>query len=167
MEQPTPKHDHEEDDQIYTYTKWDFVEQKSPTSKDKDLLIILTGVTIVAIAIMLKMYLFGALIAMATSVFTYLGRREPKTCTFYITNVGIFMNNDFIPRDRIHAFNIIDKPGETAQLIIHTEKIISMNEILPIYDVSMKRIRSAFRRINVVEDTSVRPNILDIVADVI
>ena len=85
---------------------------------------VLIGATVVIIAILLKMYFFGALIVMATSVFVYMGRQKPKKLTFSITNVGLFMNDDFIPKEKIHGYNIIDIPGDRAHLIVQTEKII-------------------------------------------
>ncbi|MDE0243263.1 MAG: hypothetical protein OYG31_00925 [Candidatus Kaiserbacteria bacterium] len=153
-----------DDTTIQTHATWEFLEEKGTASKDKELLIGLLGITVIVIAILLNMYIFGALVAMATSMFLYIGRQQPKNLTFSITNIGLFMNNDFIPKEKISSYNIIDIPGDRARLIVQTEKIISMNEILPIYDVTMEHIEKAFRRINIKKNTSIEPNIIDIIA---
>ena len=80
---------------------------------------------------------------------------------FNITEIGVFLENDFLILEEIQSFNIIDDPGARARLLLRVEKIITMNEIVPIYDVDIQEIEDAFKELNIQKDETLEPGILD------
>lgn len=152
--EPTP-------DTTKSLIEWRLLEEKKEYSRDKELLIALIGAASVTLTIMAETYVFSALLVIATGMFIYLGRQEPKTRLFSITEEGIFLDNDFIEREEIKEYNIIDDPGERARLILRIKKVIDMNEIIPIYDVDMTRIEKILKTLGVRKDEDLVPNALD------
>ena len=141
--------------------KWQMREEKGEHSRDKELIIILIGLTATVLAVMAETYIFGALLAIATGVFVHNGRQEPKEMLFKITAVGVFLENDFLSREEIEGFNIIDDPGSRARLLLKIQKIIPMNEIIPIHDVDIQKVEEAMQKLRIKKDTALEPNMLD------
>ena len=97
-------------------------------------------------------------------MFVYIGRQKPKTLLFDITTAGVFLENDFLPKENICSFNIIDDPGERARLLLRVRKGIEVNEIIPVYDTAMERIESALKEINIPKDETLERSFLDYIA---
>ena len=146
---------------IETLVQWQFTEEKAKTTKDKDLLIGIVGATATVLSIMTKNYPFALLLALATLTIIHIRRKQPKKLLFKITPIGLFMDNDFIELQHIKTFNIIDDPGKTARLILKVERIIHMNEIIPIYDVDINDIEKALTSINVQKEEELAPTLMD------
>ena len=79
----------------------------------------------------------------------------------------MFLENDFLSLEEIQGFNIIDDPGVRARLILRINKIIDVNEIVPIYDVNIQEIERAMEELNIERNEELEPNIFDMIAQII
>ena len=77
------------------------------------------------------------------------------------------MDDDFVETEYIKGFNIIDDPGERARLIVKIEKIININEIIPIYDTNIQDIESALTKLEIPKEEALEPTPLDQLATMI
>ncbi len=141
--------------------KWQFTEEKKTYTKDKELLIIIVGIGAILLAIIIKNYIFGALLALATVTIVGTIRKEPRHMLFNITPIGLFMDDDFVETDRIKGFNIIDDPGNRARLILKIERVVNINEIIPIYDVNIQDIEHALTKLEVPKEEDLGPTPMD------
>ncbi len=155
-----PKYKHKPDD-IQALVQWQLLEEKGVYSRDKELLIILIGAGAAILAVITETYIFALLVGIATGMFVYIGRQNPKKHLFTIADIGVFLDDDFLSFEEIHGFNIIDDPGARARLILKIQKIIYINEIVPIYDVQIDKIEHALKEMNIPKDETLRPNLLD------
>ena len=146
---------------IESLIKWKFTEEKKMYTRDKELLIIIIGIGAIALTIIAKTYIFGALLTLATITLISVIRKKPKSMLFNITPIGMFMDNDFIETKCIKRFNIIDDPGNRARLILKVEKIININEIIPIYDVHIQDIERALMKLEIPREETLEPTALD------
>ena len=146
---------------IESLIKWQFIEEKKAHSKDRELLIIIIGIGAILLAIIAKNYIFGALITLATITLINILRKKPEKLLFNITPIGIFMDNDFMETECIKGFNIINDPGDRARLILKIEKIININEIIPIYDVNINDIENALTKLEIPKEEELEPTIID------
>ena len=144
--------------------RWNLSEEKVPYSRDKKLLIVLIGFGGAVLAIFANSFIFAVLLVIASVVFVLLGKRESQTLTFAITDIGFFLDDDFLPLDEVHSFNIIDVPGARAQLLLRSQKIIYINEIVPIYDVDIEKIQQTLKQLNIPEDETLEPDVFDWIA---
>lgn len=142
---------------------WNLVEEKVPYSRDREILLGFVGFSALIITAVVGYYVFSVFLAIATAVFVYQGRQKPRNLSFTITNHGVNLNDkDFVFLENIDSYNIIDDPGQRARLIIRVKKYtLYLNDILPIYDVDMESIDSAFASIGVEKDPELEPNLLD------
>ena len=146
---------------IESLVKWQFTEEKKTYTKDKELLIIIIGIGVVLLAIITRNYIFGTLLALATVTIIGTIRKKPKHLLFNITPIGIFMDDDFVETDRIKGFNIIDDPGDRARLILKIERVVNINEIIPIYDVNIQDIEHALTHLEVPKEEELGPTPMD------
>ena len=151
----------EEQDTPTSLVQWQLIEERWGYTKDKEILLILIGSGATILAIIAKTYILAALIIIATGVFTYLGRQKTKKKLFNITSTGVFLENDFLPIEEIHGFNIIDDPGERARLILEIERMIHINEVVPIYDVHITEIEAALKELGIKKKKELKQNIFD------
>lgn len=147
--------------------QWQFTEEKKEYSKDKELLVILIGAAAAILAILAKTYIFSALLILATVTLVHIHRKKPRTMIFAVTDIGLFLDDDFVELEHIKGFNIIDDPGKTARLILKVERIIHMNEIIPIYDVNMEDIERVLRELNIEKDELLEPTVMDHLASIL
>lgn len=154
-------------DKIIPLLKWELLEEKVEQSIDRELFIILIGSATVIFAFLTKTFVFAALVVFAAIFFIYTGRIAPKKLSFQITNIGLFLDSDFLPTEDIISFNIIDIPGERAKLLLQIKKLIYVNEIIPIYDVDIDGIKRQLRKIGVREDRNLELTIIDSIASLI
>ena len=157
-------HDNSQDteqDQPESLVQWRFTEEKQKKSKDKELLIAILGASIVILSALAGAYVFCLLMALATMTILYIRREHSRTMLFNITPVGLFMDNDFIEIKHIKAFNIIDDPGETARLILKVERVIYMNEIIPIFDVTIEKIEQVLTDLGIQKEEELEPTVID------
>jgi len=152
---------------IESLVKWQFTEEKKAYTKDRELLIIIIGTGAVLLTIIMRDYIFGALIVLATVTLIHIIRKKPKHLLFNITPIGMFMGDDFVETECIKGFNIIDDPGERARLILKIEKIINMNEIIPIYDVNIQDIESALTQLEIPKEEELQPTPMDMLTAMI
>ncbi len=148
-------------DDVKPLVSWQLEEEKKAYSKDKELLVILVGAGAVILAILVETYIFAVLLAVATCLFTYIGRQKPKKMTFSITDIGLFLDDDFLQLEEVHNFNIIDDPGERARLLLGVQKMVHVNEIVPIYDTDIEQIKTTLKDLGIKEDETLEPSILD------
>ena len=141
--------------------RWRLTEEKKEYSRDRELVFILIGLAGVIIAVLLTSYIFAALLLLATIVFIHANRQKPKNLNFNITTIGIFLENDFLPTEEIKSFNIIDDPGERARLVLKIEKIVQVNEVVPIYDVNIRQIEDALNKLNIPKQEDLELSLLD------
>ena len=146
---------------IESLIKWQFTEEKKTYTKDKELLFIIIGIGAILLAIIIKNYIFAALLALATVTIIGAVRKEPKHMLFNITPIGIFMDDDFVETGRIKGFNIIDDPGNRARLILKIERLVNINEIVPIYDVNIQDIEHALTKLEVPKEEELGPTPMD------
>ena len=111
--------------------------------------------------------MFAALLIIATGVFIYIGRQQAKTLMFSITDIGLFLADDFLRLDEIQGFNIIDDPGARARLILRLDKTMRVNEIIPIYDMHIADIEEALEGLGIQRDETLEPNLLDQITQVV
>ena len=146
---------------IESLVKWQFTEEKKEYTKDKEIFIIIIGIGAILLAVIAKTYIFGALLAIATVTLISTIRKTPRHLLFNITPIGMFMDNDFIETECIKGFNIIDDPGDQARLILKIEKIININEIIPIYDVNIQDIERALAQLDIPREERLEPTVMD------
>ena len=146
---------------IESLVKWRFTEEKKTYTRDKELLVIVIGIGAVLLAIITKNYIFGALIIIATITLISTVRKKPKHMLFNITPIGIFMDDDFVETESIKGFNIMDDPGDRARLILKIEKIININEIIPVYDVNIRDIEHALIKLEIPKEEELKPTPMD------
>ena len=146
---------------IESLVKWQFTEEKKEYTKDKEVLIIIIGIGAILLAIITTTYIFGILLAIATVTLISTIRKNPRHLLFNITPIGMFMDNDFVETECIKGFNIIDDPGDQARLILKIEKIININEIIPIYDVNIRDIEHALNKLNIPKEEELGPTVMD------
>ena len=141
--------------------QWQLLEEKGAHSKDKELLIGLIGAGMVVLGIIVESYIFSLLTIIATGMFIYISRQKPKKRLFTISDIGIFLDEDFLACEEIEGFNIIDDPGARARLVLQVKKIIHINEIVPIYDIQIEKIEHALKKIHIPKNEELKPGILD------
>ena len=146
---------------IESLIKWQFTEEKKVYTKDKELLVIIIGIGAIALTIIIENYIFGALLTLATITLIRIVRKKPKHLLFNITPIGMFMDDDFIETKCIKGFNIIDDPGSRARLILKIEKIVHINEIIPIYDVHIQDIEHALQKLKIPKEETLEPTAID------
>ena len=146
---------------IESLIKWQFTEEKKVYTKDKELLVIIIGIGAIALTIIIENYIFGALLTLATITLIRIVRKKPKHLLFNITPIGMFMDDDFIETKCIKGFNIIDDPGSRARLILKIEKIVHINEIIPIYDVHIQDIEHALQKLEIPKEETLEPTAID------
>ena len=146
---------------IESLIKWQFTEEKKVYTRDKELLITVIGIGAIALTIITANYIFGALLTLATITLIRIVRKKPKHLLFNITPIGMFMDNDFIETKCIKGFNIIDDPGSHARLILKIEKIVHINEIIPIYDVHIQDIERALQKLEIPKEETLEPTAID------
>ena len=146
---------------IESLVKWQFTEEKKAHSKDKEMLIIIVGIGAVLLTIIAKDYIFGALLILATMALINIARKKPRHLLFNITPIGLFMDDEFVETKCIKGFNIIDDDGEQARLILKIEKIININEIIPIYDVHIQDIEHALTKLEIPKEEALEPSPMD------
>lgn len=144
-----------------TLLQWQLKEEKPEYHRDKIILVLVIGIIGSLISILLQTYIFALLLIIATFFFIHNGKSPSKILTFKITNIGIFLNTDFIGKEEIDSFNIIDKPGARAQLIIKVKKIITINEIIPIYDVQINEVRDTLKSIKIKNNKNINLTLID------
>ena len=154
-------------EKLESLVQWRFTEEKKVRSADKELLIAIVGITAAILAIIAKTYIFSVLLLVATTTLVFTHRKEPKKMLFNITNIGLFLDDDFVELACIKGFNIINDPGDRARLILKVERVVHMNEILPIYDVNIEDIEGAFTRLGVPKEETLGPTVLDYLTSVI
>ena len=132
-------------------------------SGDREMLIALIGAGGTILAIIAETYIFALLLLVASAAFICIMRKARREMLFDITTVGIFLDDDFLPAEKILAYNIIDDPGERARLLVHMEKFIHLNEIIPIYDVHMAEIERAMGKLNIERNEELKPTVIDTV----
>ncbi len=147
--------------------KWQFTEEKKVYTKDKELLMIIIGIGAILLTIIAKNYIFGALLTLATVTLISTVRKKPKHLLFNITPIGMFMDDDFIETKCIKGFNIIDDPGSRARLILKIEKIVHINEIIPIYDVHIQDIERTLTEMEIPKEETLEPTVIDRLTTVI
>lgn len=146
---------------IESLIKWQFTEEKKVYTKDKELLIIIIGIGAIALTVITETYTFGALLTLATITLINIVRKKPKNLLFSITPIGMFMNNDFIETRCIKGFNIIDDPGNRARLILKVERIVNINEIIPIYDVDIQDIERILTELEIPKEETLEQTVMD------
>lgn len=146
---------------IESLIKWQFIEEKKERTKDKELLIIIIGIGAILLAVITKNYIFSALLTLATITLINTVRKKPKHLLFNITPIGMFMDEDFIETEHIKGFNIIDDPGSRARLILKIERIVNINEIIPIYDVDIQDIERTLTKLEIPKEETLGPTVMD------
>lgn len=141
--------------------QWNLKEEKPEYYRDKIILVSIVGGVGALIAILLQTYIFALLLIVATMFFIYNGKKPAKTLSFKITDVGIFLNEDFINIKEMDSFNIIDTPGARAQLIVQVKKLITMNEIIPIYDIQINDVERVLESLKIKKNSDISPNLID------
>ena len=147
-----------------TLIRWKLTEEKQAYSGDREMTVVLILLAGAVVAVMVKTYIFAALLVMATGLFIYINRQKVKRLTFKITETGVFLENDFLKKEDIRSFNIIDDPGERARLILKIEKVICINEIIPIYDINIGDIERVMEKLEIPKEETLEPNFLDRIA---
>ena len=147
--------------------RWQLLEETEAYSRDKVIFTVLVGAAAAVFAVIAETYVFAALLLFATAFFVYVGRQGPRTLSFAVTDIGVFLENDFLSLEEIQGFNIIDDPGVRARLILRINKIIDVNEIVPIYDVNIQEIERAMEELNIERNEELEPNIFDKIAQII
>ena len=146
---------------IESLVKWRFTEEKKTYTRDKELLVIIVGIGAILLAIITKNYIFGVLLALATVTLISTVRKKARHMLFNITPIGIFMDDDFVETTRIKGFNVIDDPGDRARLILKIERIVNINEIIPIYDVNIQDIEHALTQLEIPREEELGPTPMD------
>ena len=154
-------------EKMESLVQWHFTEEKKERSKDKEMLIIIIGIASAALAAIAKTYIFSVMLLLATLTLVATHRKKAKKMLFNITNIGIFMDDDFVEIKQIKGFNIIDDPGDCARLILKVEKIVCMNEIVPIYDTNIEEIKNALIQMDIQEEADLKPTPMDHIAALI
>ena len=155
------------DDRV-SLISWYILEEKKEHSKDKKMLVALVGTGAAVLAVIAETYIFAFLLLIAAAVFiTIMRKKQKEELLFDITTVGVFLDDDFLPAEKIREFNIIDDPGERARLILHMENFIHINEIVPIYDVHMAEIETVMEKMDIPKNETLKPDIFDRIARVI
>ena len=152
---------------LESLVQWEFVEEKKKHSKDKQLLIVLVGAAMALFAAMAKTYIFGVLLILGIVALIRIHKEKPKKMLFNITNIGFFLDDDFVELEYIKGFNVIDDPGKTARLILRVERVVYMNEIIPIYDVNIRDIEQALTHLKIPREEDLEPTVMDHLASVI
>ena len=152
---------------VESLVRWEFTEEKKKHSRDRELLVIVLGLASAVLAVMAKTYVFALLLVLATLTLVHIHRKKPRKLMFNITEVGLFLDDDFVDLAHIKGFNIIDDPGETARLILKIERIIHINEIIPIYDVRIEDISGALMRLGIPKEEALEPTLLDYLTSVV
>lgn len=146
---------------VESLIKWQFTEEKKVYTGDKQMLIIIIGAGAVLLAIIVKNYIFGALLTLATITLISAMKKKPRHLLFNITPIGMFMDNDFIETKCIKGFNIIDDPGSRARLILKIERIVHINEIIPIYDIDIQDIERTLINLEIPKEETLEPTPID------
>ena len=154
-------------EKLESLVQWKFTEEQKGRSADKELFIAVIGIAAAVLAIMAKTYIFSVLLLLATATLVFMNRKGSKEMLFNITNIGLFLDDDFVELAYVKGFNIIDDPGECARLILKVEKVVHINEIIPIYDVHIDDIERALTQLEVPKEETLKPTILDYLASVI
>ena len=148
-------------DSAVSLIEWRFLEKKEVYSYDKVLLVLLLGLAASILSILVKTYILSALFFIATLILIWSGRRPQKKRVFAITSEGFFLDDDFLSLEEVQNFNIIDIPGERAHLILRVRRIVFVNEVVPIYDVDIEKIRSTLKKLGIIEDEDLEPGPLE------
>ena len=138
-----------------TLVSWDMIEEKTEYYKDKIILLMLVGITASIFAFIFESYVFSLFCIIAPITLIYIGKRDPLKLHFRITDEGLYLENDFIPVEKIEEYNIIDDPGERARLILRINNFISVNQVIPIYDVQMNQIHQSMERLEIEIDEEI------------
>ena len=153
--------DTKKNENMESLIKWQFTEEKKVYTRDKELLIMIIGIGAILLTVIVKNYIFGTLLILATITLINTVRKKPKRLLFNITPIGMFMDDDFIETKHIKGFNIIDDPGSHARLILKVEKVVHINEIIPIHDVHIQDIEYALKKLEVPKEETLEPTIMD------
>ena len=145
----------DDDSKIKDILAWEILEEKTEYYRDKILLLGIIGITAAILAFIFESYIFALFCLLAPSTFVYLGSRKPLKLSFKITSIGLFLEDGFIPVEKILAYNIVDDPGERARLLIRLKSLLPVNEVIPIYDVQITQIHVALRELRINQDENI------------
>ena len=143
---------------------WDFIEEKKPRSYDKEVLLVVLGISGVILAIITKTYIFAMLLFIATGTGLLLSRRLPRKVSFSIREHSLTIGGRIQTFSEIFAFNIVDDPGEKSRLILKVKNILDGTIVIPLYDHDSNTVKSHLRSRGLREETTLRPSFVDAIA---
>ena len=146
---------------VKSLVQWQFTEEKKTSSKDKELLVIIVCIAIAILAALAKTPILSVLLLISAVTLVKIMRKPAKNLLFNITPIGLFLDEDFVELECVKGFNIIDDPGDCARLILKVEKIVHINEIIPIYDVNITDIERALETLEIPREEELEPTIMD------
>lgn len=102
---------------------WDFIEHgQVERSKGWYFSFILAIAVLLGLAVYQANFLFAVIVIIAAITFVHSASRETKQMTFVIDTTGVFLNDVFLPYDRISSFYVIINE-ETRKLFIEPRSL--------------------------------------------
>ena len=145
----------ENENQNTAFLSWDVLEKKTDYNRDKIILFMIVGFAASVTAFIFESYIFSLFCLLAPATFIYLGNRDALTLHFKITEEGFFLDDDFIAVEEVNAYNIIDVPGARAHLLLRINRLVPINELIPIYDQSIDEVRRVMKSLEIPEDETI------------
>ena len=120
--------------------------QHYPKSKDWFWAIGLVSVALIVVALLLRNFLFAALVALAGFAFALFSARRPRVARFTLSAQGILIHHTTYPYQHLKSFWVYYEPAGKKALSIESHKILMPFIIVPLGDVDPALIRAYLKR---------------------